>query len=384
MRPEQEFPIIAGTAPKEGVARVVEETVHAQVSYAADPAQELPALQRRLLTHVRGQGVAGRYERAKRFRQAVFATVLFEGGRVALPRMAEQYAQQGTLVPSADTPFDVGVYLNSDTLQAMPVAQTTALRGAYWLVDGMQRALGAMEQGNHPLHGVYPYVEASNDEYYSALAKWKEGPGKNRFPATRFTRPGNGQHTFAALICLSVSQGIELISTKAVHHLINYNSQADAAELDEVATRWVPQLSWFASTSRHLGWTPDWQQQAHIGVMPFDGVGALLQTPASKIVAPNAYAASVEGLPVMRNPTFCPHPVVQDGPVAKSASCAGEPRASYSESAMRRAAGDFFKQMGFAPANGEYFNFTAVTMAMSRRLVQGVILPAYEANRKIR
>lgn len=374
--------LITDTAPKVGVARTVEEAVQAQVLHAVEPAQELPLLQQKLLAHVRGQGISGRYERAKRFRQAIFATVLFEGCRVALPRMAEQYIQQGTLVPPVDAPFDLDTYWDPNVLQAMPAPQITALRSAYWLVDGVQQALEAMRQSNHPLHDVYTHVEESNMEYYLALGDWKKGPGKNRFPATRYTRPGNGRHSLAAFVCLGVSQGIEIMSSKAVHHLITYNNRADAAELDAVAAQSVPQLSWFASTDRHLGWTPDWQQQKHVGPMAFDGIEAMLQTPVSKIVAPNEYAASVDGLPVMREPNFCPHPMVQDGPVAKGSSCTGEPRVSYRENELRRAAGDFFKQMGFAHANGEYFNLTAVTVAMGRRLLQGVILPVYEANRK--
>lgn len=374
-------PVITSSSPKEGSARLVELAVQAMVAGIASPSDRLPALQHELYSSIRGYSVSGVYSRAQSFRQAVFGTLLFEGLRVALPRMAEHHEEHQTLIPPPDVHFNPAGYVRKKVLDELHPTQITALQSAYWLVDGIGRTVRAMRRGNHSLSDLYPYIDSSNIDYFTAFDAWKAGPGRNRWPAAQESRWKSGSRTIKSIVCLNVRQAVYLLSAKAVHHLIHTNPRADAAELDEAVAKAVPRMNWVASTNRHLGWSPDWRDD-HWGILPLDGVEALLQVPTSNITEPNAYAASVLGMSIMEDAEFCPHPLVRNGPVARSAACAGDPRASYSEAAARQAAGNFFAQMGFVPENGKYFNPAAVSLAMGRRLVRTIILPVYQANKE--
>jgi hypothetical protein len=169
-----------------------------------------------------------------------------------------------------------------------------------------------------------------------------------------------------------------MCASRAIHHLIHKNSSAGPEELDKVVAHSLPSLLWALSTDRHLGWTSNWEQREARGeglsIVPEDGLLALLQ-PRDKIVAPNKYTASIAGLPLMSKQNFCPHPMIENGPVAKAASCAGDPWIQYSNPADNQAARDYFEMMGYKLADGS-FNLGAVVLTMGRRLVAEAVLPA--------
>jgi hypothetical protein len=376
--------IITEAFPKTGAAMLVEDTVQHTSDSQATIDEDLAQLQADLHDSIRGDGVSGRYERAKRFRQTVYAVVAFEACKTALPQMAEWYAERRSLVPPVDSNFVLAEYLNVGVVGAMSGPQHTALESSYWLARSTNAVIDAMQQGAHPAAALYPYIDTATTDYYQAQREWKAGPGKNRWPFRNPVRTVDGRRTVIGAMCLNVRLATNLLSAKAVHHLINVNPDADAAELSQEIAESAPRIGWLASTDRHLGWRPDWQDMPegeHIGIVPEDGAAALLNYPTSKIVQPNAYAASVSGLPVMRDPDFCPHPLIKDGPVQKAASCAGDPRVRYQREGDRQAAGTFFARMGFAPENGDYFNLSAVVLAMGKSLVETEILPVYESNR---
>jgi hypothetical protein len=69
----QESLIIVENTPKVGAALTVENTVQAVLDKPETTVEQLDQLQSDLWHHIRGKGVTGQYERAKRFRQAVYA-----------------------------------------------------------------------------------------------------------------------------------------------------------------------------------------------------------------------------------------------------------------------------------------------------------------------
>ncbi len=374
--------IITGASLKEGAAKLVEDSVQSMLDSPAAIDQSLAQLQADLQDSIRGQGVSGRYERAKRWRQTVYAAIAFEACKTALPRMAEWYTERGSLIPPDHSNFALSRYLDTTVVDVTPLG--AALKGAYWLASSTEAVLEAMQQGTHPAAALYPYLDTATTDYYQAQREWKEGPGKNRWPFRYPVHTVEGGRALIGAMCLNVRLATNLLSAKAVHHLIHVNPHADAAELSEEITKSVPQIGWLSSTDRHLGWRPDWQtvhEGEHIGIMPEDGVEALLTYPVSKIVEPNAYASSISGLAVMRDPHFCPHPLIKEGPLQKAAACAGDPRARYPHTEDRQHAGAFFAGLGFAEENGHYFNLSAVVLAMGKSLVETEILPVYENNR---
>jgi hypothetical protein len=368
--------------PKAGTALKVEVAVQDILdrSQSADDALE-PFLPRLQHPPQGDNAVTREYHRAQRYRQTAYATAAFLVGQTALPRMTEIHKNQGGLTLPHDLDFDPREYVG-DKYATYPEPYQRAIQTAYWLAESAHTTLTAMEDEGHPFHELRKHIDASTKDQYEAVKRWKAGPGQDRWPKEFSPTPEDGRQVFIRSLCVNVQLAVDLLSARAIHHLINRNPDADAKELGRVLVPAIPRLGWLATTSRHTDWAEAQKQEKPLGISPLDGALALLQYPVSKIVQPNEYAASVDGVPAMRDPDFRMHHVIADGPLEKAANCAGDPRASYQDPTDRRNARQFFAEMGLAPECGDRFNFTSVVLAMGASTVKAAILPAYEENRR--
>jgi hypothetical protein len=298
-------------------------------------------------------------------------------GKQALRAMATHMQEHGRLTIDDRTPFDPHAYAQFGP-QSIPSYRT--LRASHHLVTAGETVLEAMQDPVHPYHSLLDWLQSTSQEHFDAWTEWHKDPaGANRWPYRYDSQGLDGSKVALGALCLNVQLGVSLSASRAVHHLIHENPNADAAELDAAMAQALPRTLWIASSDRHLGWRPDWQEVlaggGHLGNMPEDGVAALLQETRAQITAPNKFAASKSGLPIMQNSDFCPHAALQDGPIAKAGACAGDPWARYPDAADQQATQDFFGELGYTLGADRKFNFAAVALAMGRRLVAEEILP---------
>jgi hypothetical protein len=359
--------------PKAGAAMLVESAVQDVLDDPSDLDNRFAELQASLPGR---DDVDGRFARAERMRQAAFSTATLLIGKEALRGMTAHMREHGQLTIDDRVPFDPHMYASFGP-QSIPSYRT--LRASHHLVTAGEALLDSIKDPAHPYHSLGKQLEDTSTEHFEAWTAWHTGPNANRWPY-RYDSQGLGAGgVLLGALCLNVQLGVSLSASRAVHYLLHENPDADAAELDTVVAETLPRTLWIASSDRHLGWRPDWQEviaaRGHVGNMPEDGVAALLQTPRSQITAPNRYAASKSGLQIMRDPNFCPHAALQEGPVEKAGACAGDPWAYYSSASDRQAAEDFFAELGYGLTDGK-FSFAAVALAMGRRLLAEEVLPA--------
>lgn len=365
--------IVIERHPKAGVAQLVEDTVQSVLDDPSDLSGQFADLRASLPGR---DDADGRFARAERMRQAAFSTATFLIGKQALRGMTAHMQECGRLTIDDRVPFDPHAYAQFGP-QSVPSYR--ALRASHHIVSVGEALFDAMEDPTHPYHDLRQQLDDTSTEHYEAWRQWHTGPNANRWPY-RYDSPGlDGGGVLLGALCLNVQLGTSLAAARAVHHLIHRNPDADAAELDGVIARAVPTTLRIASSDRHLGWRPDWQEVeaegGHVGNMPEAGVAALLQAPRSSITEPNKYDASPDGLPIMRDPDFCPHATLRNGPIEKAGACAGDPWARYANTVDRRATQDFFGELGYTVVD-DTFNFAAVALAMGRRLVVEEVLPA--------
>lgn len=334
--------------------------------------------------------VEAHYQRARRYRQAAYGVTIFEVGKTALPRMIERLERHGSLeLPEGNGLAYYKARDRGESDSSSPPfhdAYDRALSGAFWLVDSAQLVLKEMEDSVHPMHRLGKHLEAATVEYYEMLWAWKEGAGKNRWPDGHgINEYDSGYYNVVNALRENIGVGLNVMSARVISHLIYSNPDAGIAELSRMMTRSIPQISWMASTDRHLGWSADWRGREKKGepifTTPLQGVKALLQTPTSRITEPNEFDASIEGHAVMKNAEFCPHRIIKDGPVVRAAMCAGDQWAHYPDPGDRQVAEDFFNLLGIEIQNG-YFNFASVALVMGASLLRTTVMPVYAANRQ--
>lgn len=370
--------LITDQSPKEGTAQFVETTVESMVNNHSAIDQSMENLSAYLAETFKGAKESAAYNRAKRMRQAVYATLSFEAARIALPNIASYHNQHQTLLPDEAHTVDVNRYLqNSSSLTEW---QRTSVDCGFLFVDAVHTVLNAMQEGQHPASDLYSHLNPVTITHEAAWQAWQKSPsGRNRWPYYRDGTNHSSEDKFVGAFCTNLSLAASLCAAKAAHHLHHVNSNASISELDEAVRGAIPSISWAASSNRHLGWQPDWRElPARLqGISPLDGVEALMHYTAER-GKPGKYSASLDGMALMRNADFCPHPSLKNGPIAKAASCTGDVRVRYADAASRMDASNFFETMGFDAQNGEMaFSMTAVVLAMGRRIVRDEVLPAY-------
>lgn len=375
--------IVIQRHPKAGTALLVEQGVQAMLDNPAAVDGSFDKLSRQLpdpdvVPPGSDAQIERRYVRAERGRQLAGSTVIALIGAAALPTMTAHVREHGTLLIDDYEPYDPGAFvdLGPQTMQTY-----RANRASKHLVDAGEKVLRDIETPNHPYHGLGMHLRDAMEEYFDAWTAWHEGPGANRWPSHIGVREPNARHLLLGALCINVQLSTSVCAARAVHHLIHENPNAGPEELDAAIAISLPQMLWSLSADRHLSWSRDWRERhargESLSFVPEDGALALLQ-PRDKIITPNRYAASVEGLSIMTQPDFCPHPLLKNGPVAKAGSCAADPWIRYANPADDQAARRFFEVMGYRLADGS-FNIGAVTLAMGRRLVAEAILPAMRA-----
>ncbi|HYH75771.1 MAG TPA: hypothetical protein VD735_07490, partial [Candidatus Saccharimonadales bacterium] len=328
--------------PKAGAALLVESTVQDVL----DDPSNLDGRFAELSASLPGRDdVDGRYAKAERMRQAAFSTAAFLIGKEALRGMTTHMREHGRLAIDDRVPFDPHAYA---AFGPQSIPSYRALRASHHLVHAGEALLDAIKDPAHPYHSLDKQLEDTSTEHFEAWTAWHTGSNANRWPYRYDSQGLDAGGVLLGSICLNLQLSVSMSASRAVHYLLHENPDANAAELDAAVARTLPRSLWIGSSNRHLGWRPDWQDViaagGHVGNMPEDGVAALLQTPRSQITSPNDYAASESGLPIMRDPSFCPHAALQDGPIEKAGACAGDPWARYPDAPDRQVADDFFAE----------------------------------------
>jgi hypothetical protein len=379
-----------GPCPKRGVAADTEAAAQRVIDHPHRPDQTDEAfrtLKAQLAVRYRVGDVTGAYKASQRYRQAALAAASMVTIIAAIPSMKDWLQKHGTLAIPDEWALDEAIY-GSEAVLTAPMSHQQRVAGrtrraAYWLVEAAQTTLAAMKHQDHPYHRLRYHLGKAELEYMAALRKWKEGPGVNRWPYDISTERAV-ERLAANVLFKNMHVGTGLVGARAVSHLLHHNPGALAEELAEVLRAAVPSLLWQATTERHLGWTPDWRdRQARglsIGITPIQGVEVLLQQPTHLVTAPNQYDASISGMPIMREPDFCPHAMLRQGPIEKAAHCAGALDLHLPAARDRQVARHFLKKLGFALPSEGSFSPAGFILAMACHVVQTEVLPVYEAH----
>lgn len=149
----------------------------------------------------------------------------------------------------------------------------------------------------------------------------------------------------------------------------------------------IEQISWHTTGNRHYGWVPDWKEREENnerlhGVPPEDGVQALAFIPPSRLTEPNNYASSIDGADMMKDPDFCQHEALRNGPVAKAGLCIGNIFLHPRDSDTIDIARCFFEALNMHSRNGECYSLASVALAMAGATLKDTILPMYEMNKE--
>jgi hypothetical protein len=380
--------------PKAGAALLVQDTMQAVIENPSVTDEAFYELWAGLGDTSIRDSISARYNQSKRYHQAAVASTAFMIGTAALPDMLDRLNSDEPLTAlSARDIQTITTSRNTNQLGgADEIAATilhTAQSGAFWLTRAADETLSSWADASHPFNRLYQHLVFATNMHVAVFREWKKGPGQNRWPEESDEEakedPIDAAARLKKSLRLNVSLGIQAAAAKAVHHLIHYNPDASQSELDQAMVQAVPRFGWYATADRHVGWRPDWmaarQRNEHIGVVPSDGVEALLQRPTANITRPNGYAASASGLQLVRDPDFCPHNSLRNGPITKAASCGGEPWASPPTAEGRYQAHSFFNQLGFRLNEQASFNMASLTLAMGAHLVSRVVLPRYFEHR---
>jgi hypothetical protein len=393
---EQE-PVTIVPFPKIGAAADAEIAAQTVINSAAHPGaidNAFTMLDGQLNDRYRGKSEVAEFKKAQRFRQAAITAAGFVILQTALPRMNNWYEQHlRTIIPD-DVQLEPLIYGDAATRNAgyggrMSLPER-AYRTSHLLTDSSWKAFKAMEDESHPYHALLPHVRQALSRYQSAWNIWHEGAGKDRWPYfTILPKLGNKADTFlASIFATNVRLAVNLLASKAISHLIYHSNGGllDAVQLAAVLRPSVPELLRHTTIDRHVTWEPDWREREingeNLDNTPLDGVKALLQQPAQKILDPNEYAASrgPHGSRVMQNSDFCPHPMIAEAPLENAASCGGTLNISFAEAAGQKQSRRFFGNMGFEPESGNKFCLAAVALAWGYRTIRREILPVYEHN----
>jgi len=281
---------------------------------------------------------------------------------------------------------DVGLEAGNSVYTSAHAIQD-AHKNAFWLQIHTDSTFARLREPRDPYHSLYKYYENTDEHHHVWQSDWCVGPGKNRWPTFNPKREFSGEARLKRSLKTNCNVAIDLLCTKAIHHLIHKNRSADSNELYRSAMHSIEQISWQTTGNRHYGWTPDWKEQMaktgrFPGLTPDDGVQTFLSTPPSQLTLPNGRASSVDGAALMREPNFCLHDALKDGPVAKAGLCAGNIFIRPSGSDTLDITRSFFGALGMDRRNGDCYSAASVALAMASVTLKDIVLPAYELNKE--
>lgn len=365
--------------PKEGIALHAEETVQALLDHPNDTDDIIQRSDKIIGDHF-NPSTNGEYKKAAWRTKIGMAAV----GHLVL---------RGSMLNILDNNHHFGVLhrpdLRFDTFDS-GCSHTNAIRdassGAYWLRVGTKQLSQQVTAYNHPYRQLYKYYTAATEQHHIWLREWRAGPGKNRWPAVDH-ETFNCSERLSNSFQFNYELAVSLMCAKAIHHLIHKNSRAEANELYGAVMQSIEPISWQTTGSRHYGWVPNWRElfennERPPGMAPIDGLLALLSIPPNLLTTPNRLAASADGSSIMKDPDFCLHQALRNGPVPRAGLCAADIFVRQTNRDDRDIARAFFGVLDMDPANGDCYSLGGVVFAMGGVVLKNTILPAYEARKR--
>lgn len=366
--------------PKRGIAAHIE----ASVQSALESSSSTKALREadEILDDYFPDTITGNYKKQQRRMQIGIAATSLAAFQTAASPLTKIHQEHGSFVAPAyvSHTFFESLGISPKNWPELPPAYSDAIRAGFWAAACIKKVLDDMKESEHQYYPLYHYLTKAIQAYRQVFGPWKNGPGKNRWPHGPYAE--NPDDLILSSIVANVNVANFFLAASAVHYLIHNNHHADSQELLSAIDQSLPQIGWESSADRHLHWVPDHLFNGHDNDWPTDAVQALLQFPVEKIISPNEYAASRNGVWCMRQSSFHSHPLLSGGPIEAAASCPGNIFITLPEPADRQAVQDFFSETGLDPQNGTCFSMGSVALALGRDALRNIVLPAYEANRR--
>ncbi|MGF7228734.1 MAG: hypothetical protein ACQR33_01995 [Candidatus Saccharibacteria bacterium] len=312
----------------------------------------------------------GRYNRAKRQRQAAFSIASLETLRTALPRILDHYNQNDSLAVPLEFPYEDAQSVTVPT----GTAYWNALRASsFWLNREGKDTWLAMHDEDHRMYRLIDYIDAAYGQHFERFTDWKAQPkNANRWPI-RMDSIDLAKEMLIRPLTFNTLQGLNLASAHAIQSLLGDPDMSPADIADEMHAAIVP-MSWRASANRHVGWVPHWQEldEAQYSIGAEKATETLATFMQDRDLAHlTAYA---EPRAFMREPNLCPHRSLRDGPWTKAGACFGNVNVVFPENQDQANVEEFSKIFGLEPAPDKSINLTKVVLAMGCSVVETELL----------
>lgn len=270
----------------------------------------------------------------------------------AFPRINEWYQEHGTLVEA-----------NDDT--SGPIAI-----GTRWLSGSLQHVKQVLYAKEDPLA---THLTNSKKEVNAAYRRWKATPiGQRSWP---HLLEGQEMGTGNALLT-NVTVASDRLATFSVYAAVHQGLQrpAQADDLIELTrTEAVPRIIWSSTAHRHLMrtnenlelWAEDRRDEMKKTFMPHQATRLLTYESIAQLGL-EATVRKFTDRSLARDPQFCPHDSLRNGPLENAWHCAGDVIARYAQPKEQVEANAFFENMGLTSGpDGVFSPAYAVTALMA-------------------